>query len=157
MVFTLRSKSLSHHRGQVSFPGGRVEAHESVADAALREAREEIGVEPRRILALGEITPFHLPVSAYVVHPLVAVANEPLELHVASPEVERIIEVRLDEILDPARVRIESRVLDGIDTEVPYFDLSGQKVWGATAMILSEFLALLGVTTDPRPCTASSP
>lgn len=150
MVFTLRSSTLSHHRGQVSLPGGRIETGESPEEAAIREAVEEIGIEARDSRVLGRMTPFHVPVSRFVVHPVVASADHPPEFRIASPEVERIIEVPLTELLDPSRARLETRVLDGIVSEVPYFDWAGHKVWGATAMVLSEFLALLGVVSDPR-------
>jgi 8-oxo-dGTP pyrophosphatase MutT (NUDIX family) len=162
IVLTVRSVALTHHRGQVSLPGGRIESGESAARAALREAREEIGVDPGPLSILGELTPFHVVVSRYIVHPVVAAATARPRLSVLSAEVERILEVSVHELLDPARARVEDRVLEGLDCEVPYFDVAGEKVWGATAMILSEFAALFGSLPDPwaprsRPGAGDAP
>lgn len=159
VVLTLRSDRLSRHRGQVSLPGGAMEPGESPAEAAIREAVEEIGIDAGAIEVLGEITAFHVPVSRFIVHPVVAFSEQQLSVRAASPEVERIIEAPVSRLLDPAALAIEPRVLDGLLYEVPYFDVAGHKVWGATAMILSEFAALLGVATDPdtRRATGGAP
>jgi len=149
IVLTLRSDSLSRHRAQVSLPGGAMEEGETERDAAIREAVEEIGIEAGSIRVLGDLTPFHVPVSRFIIHPVLAYSERALTVRAASPEVERIIEAPVRLLLDPATVRIEPRVLDGLPYEVPYFDVAGLKVWGATAMILSEFVALLGVRLDP--------
>lgn len=145
VVLTLRSGDLSRHRGQVSLPGGAMEPGESPGEAAVREAVEEIGVDPDAVRILGLLTPFHVPVSGFIVHPVVAYLEGPASFRPCPPEVERIIEAPVRRILDPAALGIEPRVLDGLSYQVPFFDLAGQKVWGATAMILSELAEMLGV------------
>jgi 8-oxo-dGTP pyrophosphatase MutT (NUDIX family) len=149
VVLTVRADRLPRHRGQVSLPGGAMEPGESAAGAAVREAVEEVGADASAIRILGDLTPFHVPVSGFIVHPVVARGDGVFAFHPASPEVERILEVPVRRILDRSALGIETRVLDGLSYEVPFFDLAGAKVWGATAMILSEFAALLGVETAP--------
>jgi 8-oxo-dGTP pyrophosphatase MutT (NUDIX family) len=149
VVLTVRSDGLPRHRGQVSLPGGAIERGESAAQAAVRETVEEIGVDADAIRILGALTPFHVPVSGFIVHPVLARGEGPVAFRRASPEVERILEVPVSRILDPEAIGIETRVIDGLTYDVPFFDVAGSKVWGATAMILSEFAALLGVRTEP--------
>ena len=143
-MLTVRAKHLPSHRGQVSFPGGAVEVGESVVEAALREAQEEVGVGPRVVRVAGELSPLHIPASGYVLHPVVAVASETPCFVAATGEVERVLEVPLEHLADRSRLRIERRLLRGLPCDVPYFDLEGEKVWGATAMVLAEFLGVMG-------------
>jgi len=84
-------------------------------------------------------------VSGFIVHPVIAFTEGPASFRPCSPEVERIIEAPVGRLLDPAALGVEPRVLDGLSYEIPYFDVAGSKVWGATAMVLSEFAELLGV------------
>jgi 8-oxo-dGTP pyrophosphatase MutT (NUDIX family) len=150
-LLTKRSSELPKHRGQVSLPGGAVDPGESLAQAALREAHEEIGITPGTVDLLGMLTPVHIPVSGFVMHPVVGCLRA-RPLTVAAPgEVSRVIEVPVVELLDPGRHRTVVSVRDGIEFEMPYFDLDGEQVWGATAMVLSEFAAVLGVDVVPRP------
>lgn len=150
-VLTLRPRSLARHGGQVSMPGGAVEPAESVEHAALREAREEIGADPGSIRILGALTPLHVPVSGFVMHPVLGVSGLAPEFRAADGEVEAVLEVPLADLLDSARIKVERRVLAGSDHQVPFFSLAGEKVWGATAMILAEVAWLLG-----RPPSAGS-
>jgi 8-oxo-dGTP pyrophosphatase MutT (NUDIX family) len=144
LVLTLRPSGLARHGGQVSLPGGAVEAGESVEDAALREACEEIGADPGGIRVLGRLTPLHVPVSGFVIHPVVAVAGRPFVLKRRDGEVEEILEVRLRDLVSRAALCEENRIFEGREHRVPFFALLGHKVWGATAMILSELVSLLG-------------
>jgi 8-oxo-dGTP pyrophosphatase MutT (NUDIX family) len=148
IALTVRGAQLRHHTGQVSLPGGRVDPGESIEAAALRETAEEIGVMPDAIEVLGSLTPLEIPVSGFVLHPIVGVADVRPEFRRAESEVARILEVALSTLADPAVLKreVRTRVRHGIATEVdtPYFDIDGEKVWGATAMVLAEFVAMVG-------------
>jgi 8-oxo-dGTP pyrophosphatase MutT (NUDIX family) len=148
MALTVRGAELRNHTGQVSLPGGRVDAGESFEAAALREAQEEIGVEPSSVEVLGRLTPLHIPVSGFLLHPIVGYTSMRPAFQRAEWEVARIIEAPVTLLSDPAVVKreIRTRVVKGqsIDVDVPYFDIDGEKVWGATAMVLAEFCAILG-------------
>lgn len=148
LALTVRGSELRQHTGQVSLPGGRVDPGESIEAAALRETAEEIGVMPESVRVLGALTPLEIPVSGFVVHPIVGIVDARPEFRRAEWEVARILEVPLSKLADPAVAKreIRMRVRNGISTEVdtPYFDIDDQKVWGATAMVLAEFMAVLG-------------
>jgi 8-oxo-dGTP pyrophosphatase MutT (NUDIX family) len=140
LLLTVRSSRLPSHAGQVSLPGGAVEAGESVEQAALRETYEETGVDPSLVRILGRLTPLHIPVSGFVLHPVVGVADARPTYRLADSEVERLVEPRLDELFDPSCVKRQSTMWDGVARDVPYFALDGLVVWGATAMVLAEFV-----------------
>ena len=140
---TVRSRGLARHAGQISLPGGATDPGETLAAAALREASEEIGVDPGSVRVLGELTPVHVIVSGFTLHPVVGVTERTPAFVRAPDEVEEILEVSLDELRDASRIRLGTRVREGVAIEYPYFDLMGHQVWGATAMVLGEFIYLL--------------
>ena len=151
---TLRGSWMRQHTGQVSLPGGRVDAGETIEQAALREAHEEVGVEAAGVHVVGRLTPLHIPVSHHLLHPVVGVTKARPDFRVAEAEVERLIEVPLRVLLVPDAVQRESRLRERppvVLMDVPYFAVDGAKVWGATAMILAEFLALLDEIGLPSP------
>lgn len=140
---TVRSRALARHAGQISLPGGATDPGETLAAAALREASEEIGVDPASVRVLGELTPVHVIVSGFTLHPVVGVSERRPDFVPAPDEVEEILEVSLDELRDASRIRLGTRIREGVAIEYPYFDLMGHQVWGATAMVLGEFIYLL--------------
>jgi 8-oxo-dGTP pyrophosphatase MutT (NUDIX family) len=140
---TVRASGLRRHAGQVSLPGGATDPGETLAEAALREAHEEIGVDPARVRILGELTPVHVLVSGFTLHPLVGITDERPAFTLAAHEVDEVIEVSVDDLQDASAIRQGTRTRGGIAIEYPYFDLMGHQVWGATAMILGEFICLL--------------
>jgi 8-oxo-dGTP pyrophosphatase MutT (NUDIX family) len=140
---TVRASGLARHAGQISLPGGATDPGETLAAAALREASEEIGVDPGAVRVLGELTPVHVLVSGFTVHPVVGVTDTRPAFSAAPGEVEEIVEVSLDDLRDASRIRKGTRIREGVAVEFPYFDLAGHQVWGATAMVLGEFVCLL--------------
>jgi len=143
---TLRGSSLRHHTGQVSLPGGRLDQGETVEEAALREAHEEIGVVPADVEVLGRLTPIPVYVSGHLLHPVLGLSDERPTFTLAAHEVERLIEVPIALLREPDRVSWEERTrilpAQGV-MKVPYFDVLDERVWGATAMVLAEFVALV--------------
>lgn len=131
------------HGGQISLPGGATDTGETLAQAALREASEEIGVDPGLVDVLGELTPVHVLVSGFTLHPVVGIARRRPDFIAAPAEVDEILEVSLDDLRDASRIRRGTRIREGLAIEYPYFDLLGHQVWGATAMVLGEFICLL--------------
>jgi 8-oxo-dGTP pyrophosphatase MutT (NUDIX family) len=149
LVLTVRSRTLPQHAGQVSLPGGAVEPGEALETAAIREAHEEIALDPALVRVAGPLSPLHIPVSGFALHPIVGVAPVAPVLRPAEREVGRILVVPLAVLADPAHVRRATMVRDGREYDVPSFDVAGERVWGATAMVLAEFLWVLGCPPDP--------
>jgi 8-oxo-dGTP pyrophosphatase MutT (NUDIX family) len=140
---TVRASSLARHAGQISLPGGAADEGETLAQTALREASEEIGVDPASVRVIGELTPVHVIVSGFTLHPVVGVADVRPAFQAAPGEVDEILEVSLDDLRDASRIRVGTRIREGAAVEYPYFDLLGHEVWGATAMVLGEFICLV--------------
>jgi 8-oxo-dGTP pyrophosphatase MutT (NUDIX family) len=143
IALTVRSSGLARHPGQISLPGGETNPGETLAQAALREAAEEVGVDPACVRVLGELTPVHVLVSGFTLHPIVGVTDRRPDFQASPAEVEEILEVSLHDLRDASRIRQGTRVREGVAVEYPYFDLLGHQVWGATAMVLGEFICLL--------------
>ncbi|WCL80683.1 CoA pyrophosphatase [Saprospira sp. CCB-QB6] len=133
------------HSKQISFPGGGLETFDAgPAAAALRETEEEFGVLSETVELLGEMTSLYIPVSNYLVYPFVGYLEERPNFIPDAEEVEEIIEIPLAELLDmDNRKRKDIQTYNGsVLPNMPYFDLCGKTVWGATAMMLSEFVAV---------------
>lgn len=136
------------HSGQISFPGGRWEESDGddLAAAALREAHEEVGVSPLQVQLLGRLTELYIPVSNFVVHPFVGLLLGPPDFVPQPGEVEAVLTPPIELFRQPEYRKKTDLTLDSGLTlrEVPYFDVDGHILWGATAMILNEFLAVVG-------------
>jgi 8-oxo-dGTP pyrophosphatase MutT (NUDIX family) len=134
------------HSGQVAFPGGRVdETDESIIATALREAHEEVGVRPAEVEVLGLLTPLFVHASNFMVHPVVGAARSRPDFKPDPYEVDALLEVPLTELQDVTRIGSKEIIVrEGIAIQAPYYDLQGHTVWGATAMMLSELLEVLG-------------
>ncbi|MGF1615237.1 MAG: NUDIX hydrolase [Gammaproteobacteria bacterium] len=150
-LLTVRTEHLPTHQGQVSLPGGGVRSGETRIAAALREGQEEVGIDPKQVEVIGELSPLHIPVSRFILYPVIAITDQRPSLHPQESEVARVLEVPLRELGDPARVRTETWVYQGRVYRVPFFRVEQTKVWGATAMVLAEFLCLLGAPPSPGP------
>jgi 8-oxo-dGTP pyrophosphatase MutT (NUDIX family) len=144
IVLTVRADTLGRHSGQVSLPGGVVEAGESVEQAALREAHEEIALPLDGVRVLGALTPLDIPVSGFRLHPVLAVIGVRPHLAPSDGEVARILDVALDDLLEPSGFATVDRIRDERSITIPLFRVGGDEIWGATAMVLAEFLTLLG-------------
>lgn len=142
LLLTVRRAHLTQHAGQVSFPGGRRESDETLQQTALRETQEEVGLDPARIEVIGALTPLYIPPSNFCVYPFVGYTDEEPDLVPHDREVERIAHVPLTHVLAPDRVAEEEWLIRGEQLRVRYFEVDGLKVWGATAMMISEIVAL---------------
>ena len=147
IVLTLRAGTLGRHGGQVSLPGGVVEPNESFEQAALREAHEEVRLPAAEARVLGLLTPLDIPISGFRLHPVVAMMDRRPELTAADGEVAAILEVAVEDLLDQRQPVTIKRERDGRRIVVPALRTGGFEIWGATAMVLAEFLVLL----DWRP------
>jgi 8-oxo-dGTP pyrophosphatase MutT (NUDIX family) len=146
VVLTVRAETLGRHRGQVSLPGGVVEPGEAFEDAALREAQEEICLDSTGVQIVGALTPIDIPVSGFRLHPIIALADREPALEAREGEVARILEVPVDDLMAHGCVVTLERERDGERIAVPTFRVGTDEIWGATAMVLAEFLAVLGWT-----------
>jgi 8-oxo-dGTP pyrophosphatase MutT (NUDIX family) len=143
MLLTRRTERVLHHRGQISLPGGEQHPGESLEATALRETVEELGSDLAVVRVLGRLTPLYIPPSNYCIYPTVAFVPGPLEFHLQSDEVAEVIEVPVDHLADTRNERRETWIINDRQVSVPFYDFEGRKIWGATAMVLAEFLALL--------------
>lgn len=144
LPLTVRSARLTTHKGEVSLPGGGADPDdESLAATALREAWEELGIEPAAVEVLGALTAFYIAPSNNRLTPVVGLSAEEPSIRPDPLEVEAAFSVPLRQLLDPATVREEIWEWRGITVRRPFFDLEGYKVWGATALLLSELVARL--------------
>lgn len=139
------------HSGQVGFPGGgREEEDRDLVRTALREAYEEVGIDPKQVTVLGVLTPLYVIASNYLVQPVVAWAAARPSFHPDPNEVADLIEIPLLDLLDESNRRTEVWQLRGYAVQVPFFAIQEQTIWGATAMMLSEFLSLSAIRSISR-------
>lgn len=132
------------HSGQIALPGGQREAGETLLETALRETREEIGVTVPKDNVIGQLSPLYTPPSNFCIYPFVAIYSHYPDFQPDPREVATVVEVPVRMLFDPSRRRAEIWHFEKYgDRRVPFFDILGHKVWGATAMILSEFTALV--------------
>jgi 8-oxo-dGTP pyrophosphatase MutT (NUDIX family) len=141
ILFTKRAEWLKEHKGQVSFPGGaHYKGDKTLADTALRESAEEIGLAPDKVKVLGELDDTLTETSNYVISPFVALIPYPYQFKIAGGEVGEIIEAPVSVLLDKDRLHQKSAVLGDRAVNFYVYKYQGQVIWGATAKILKQFL-----------------
>lgn len=133
------------HSGQIALPGGRYEDSDSdLIETALRETHEEIGVPASEITVIGHLSEFMVSASNHLVLPVIGYAGSKPTFQKDDYEVDEVIEVPLEELLDENRIK-EKEIITahGFRLHSPYYDVQGKVVWGATAMMLSEFVQII--------------
>lgn len=143
-VFIKRPPEKGPHSKQISLPGGKFETSDgSLLNTALRETYEEIGIASKQVEILGALTPLFIPVSGFEVFPFVGYSNNGLQFKTQPNEVESLIIVSIQNLQQRQIVKSETWQLHGKNAKVPFYEVEQNKIWGATAMILSEFLQLI--------------
>ena len=133
------------HSGQVAFPGGKVEASDNgLWNTALREAKEEIGLNPDTIKLVGALTPLYIPPSNFWVHPFIGIGEKAEPDYISVAEVQKYFDIDIMQLLEPS-IKNEKPIgrSTGEQITAPFYNLEGYTVWGATAMILSELEELI--------------
>ncbi len=144
-VFIQRSEYGGIHSGQVSYPGGRFEkSDKDLIETAFRESKEEIGVDPKKIHLIGTLSELYIPPSNYIVLPVIGFMNERANFIPDPKEVRDIVEVKITDLLDKGSVKEKAiPVLSQSSINAPFYNVSGLIIWGATAMITSEFVEIV--------------
>ncbi len=147
MVFIRRaSHHNDKHSAQIAFPGGKVESSDNtIIDTALREANEEIGLDPNQVNIIGEITPLPIPVSRFKVFPVLGYTDQTPIFIPQLSEVDEILEFPIEMLIDPGKVEKHRIKLSSGQwiKNVPVYNINGHIIWGATAMILSEVIEII--------------
>lgn len=145
-IFIQRPDYAGIHGGQISFPGGKFEKTDSdYSETAKREAFEEVGVIKEKIKILGSLTELFIPPSNYTVYPFIGYTDAKPDFIADEKEVAKIIQVNIFDFLNENNVILNSEleIGSGIKIKIPYYLIDGNIIWGATAMIMSEFVEIL--------------
>jgi len=139
-----RTGGLGAHAGQISFPGGKQEGQETMLDTALREAMEETGVDREIVQTVGPLTPLYIPPSNFHVYPFVGYVNQLPDFRLNQHEVSRLLIPSVRELMEGSHSNSEIFISStGVSVSAPCFLIGEDKIWGATAMMISELLVLL--------------
>lgn len=143
---TKRNASMRHHPGQISLPGGRIEKGESPEVTALREAQEEVGISPLDVQLLGRLSELYVSVSRYIIFPYVGWIDYRPEFHLNKDEADKILLLPVQKFQEELKVEHALMRAGNEMAKVPYYSFDGEIIWGATAMILTEFFDLIRET-----------
>jgi 8-oxo-dGTP pyrophosphatase MutT (NUDIX family) len=149
IIFTLRRQYDGTHSGQMSFPGGKREAADTdLAQTALRETNEEIGITPEQVRIIGRLSELYIPPSNFLVYPTVGVLTEKAIFKKEEEEVEEIVSIPLSFFLDEnSRSKTNIKIIGNTTVEVPAYLYKGYTIWGATAIMMSEFVYMMNEKT----------
>jgi 8-oxo-dGTP pyrophosphatase MutT (NUDIX family) len=142
-VFTKRRSDLRRHAGEISFPGGRRDEGETLAETALREAWEEVGLPADRVDVVGALAPVGTFVTNYAIYPLVGVIDHGFEWVIQEAEVAEVLEFALEDLV--AGHSLKRLVRRGVAFKTDVYEVDGHMVWGATSRILTDLLNRLEV------------
>jgi 8-oxo-dGTP pyrophosphatase MutT (NUDIX family) len=144
VLLMLRTTDTGVHSGQVSFPGGKYETEDGTfKNTALREAGEELGIVKEQVTIIGELSPLYIPPSNFLVHPFVGYSIEKPTILPSNAEVNKVIKMDIELLFDDNLKQRKTIDVRGYSIDTPYYNIYGNVVWGATAMILSEFEEIL--------------
>ena len=144
IILIKRPEYDGHHSGQVSFPGGKEEpGDKNLHSTAMRETYEEIGIQLTKENYLGDLTPLFIPVSRFMVHPYIFIKHTPMDFRIDSSEVAYTILFQLKKLLDTKLIKTTCLHIKGHTIQTPYYAIENEIVWGATAMILAEFVEII--------------
>lgn len=142
VLLTRRTSELPHHRGQIAFPGGSVDGGENCEMTALREAQEEIGLDPAHVDILGCHDDIRTP-TGFIISPVIGIIEQAADLHGNPAEVARIFRVPLSYFCDEEHAVVQHIEHEGRTREVHFYEYDGETIWGATALMLRNMLVLL--------------
>jgi 8-oxo-dGTP pyrophosphatase MutT (NUDIX family) len=151
VLLTRRSMRLRNHRGEISFPGGRLDEGETYEQAALREAAEEVAMPPESIEIVGRLLPLSTVVSLSYIIPVVGLMRGDPQLHPAIAEVDRLFWEPLADLLVEGTYREERWGTPPLDRPIFFFELDDETVWGATARMLHQLLRVAHRIAGPEP------
>jgi 8-oxo-dGTP pyrophosphatase MutT (NUDIX family) len=143
VLLTRRTERVSHHKGQISFPGGRQDHGEDLLATALREAKEEMGIEEKDVCILGELDDMCTFSSDFCIAPFVGLIPYPYPFKINRHEIEEVLEVPLSVFLDETKFREELRSRNGELVPVYFYEHDAHTIWGATAQILKQLMDLI--------------
>jgi mutator protein MutT len=146
ILFTRRAENLAAHSGQISFPGGAVEEGETLVQAAVREAEEEVGIPPRHVELIGRLDDV-ITHSGFLVAPFVGVIHEPVQYVIQEAEVVEVFEVPMEALLDVRNPEIRYVPFRGKEFPSYFYHHEGHEIWGLTGRMLKAFLDLVWQAT----------
>lgn len=146
-----RTESGSHHKGQIALPGGKLDEGEDISQCVVREAHEEMGIGIDAVQTIRVLTEVYIPVSNYLVYPVVCVLSENPKFAINKAEVEKVIICGVRDLLHFEKRHAYVQMTDGSWIKVPAFEYKGNIIWGATALMMNEFKHIVH-----RYCSKSS-
>ena len=144
ILFTKRSQEVAEHKGEISFPGGAYDTQDkTIIQTALRESKEELGLNVSEFEILGELDDVYVPPTRFLITPFVAFMNQPPKPEPSLLEISEVLEIPASELLNPSIFREEVREAAGMKRQLQFYSYGQYVIWGATARILRQFLDLV--------------